>query len=491
MVNKFWNYEARSVLRDQKKCVAVIKGNKPCSRAKKLNDMLGSLAVIPFNGLDVKINGYHHCGPEFFHGKTEEIYRNLLKMPLKYLNFLWRNGIYASQTGECVLSQILLTLMQSCLTLEHLHISDIPRNIELDRNKGHEKVTSQLPKLKTLELLDGKNLTESLLESLQLGRRYDYRTYNEEIFFWSNLLSIISGRAPNLEELKNMVDLDWIQYVPTEKFRIFKNIKLPSFWGSMEEDLKLMNKLCIEGPRICTLNTEFPRVPPGYLRIDLYWTLLFDILCRSSGSLQQVMLDSRSAFMLRKFAWRMQPLAIVKHLEFELSGQEEASISRFLTPVTLAKLFPSISAVTINWNHHRVPPRVDQGAEFRCPAVFPWPAVTKVTLRRYGLRNQSIRDLAILFPNLRTLVLPCIKNYKPGNSFRQIWSQLPRLEKLVMSMTGKLSCFCGYHFDAQFCGIYDEEAAILRKMDEAYLKTVNIVPPFRPIHYLRGKLEIL
>ena len=471
LVNKFWNYEARCILRDQKKCAAVIKGEQPCSRAKELNDMLRSMAVIPFNGLDVTITKIHDCDLELCNGKIEEIYESVLKMPLNYLEFHWRKCGRREYTDRCLLGHVLLTLMATSLTLEHLHIWDIPRTVRLEQEDGKEQF--HLPKLKTVTLWD-PDRKNSLYDDDD----------NDEEEFWVDLLRIICDRAPNLEELKSVVDLPWIQYVAIKKVQILKNIRLPSRWPENGEILRLLSNFCKEGPKLHTFCAELPEGPTHGLRMGDYWKLVFDLLCRSSGTLQKVVLDHRTVFMLRRFAQRMQPLVNVTSLEIYMPGRAESGISQFLLPVPLGQIFPAVQAVRVFWGSC-----ADTAAEFVCRKTFPWPAVTKVKIESYELRNESVRQLAMLFPNIRSLSLPYCDDYKTGHSFRAIWSWLPLLEHLRLGIF--LRGWYDENFDAEFCGIYEAEAALLRKKGDTYLKTVNIVPPFHPIHYLRGKMDIL
>ena len=74
------------------------------------------------------------------------------------------------------------------------------------------------------------------------------------------------------------------------------------------------------------------------------------------------------------------------------------------------------------------------------------------------------------------------------NTLREMWANFPSLEKLKMTFT--LDIYRDSNFDAEFCGIYEEEAAILRGKYDAYLEAVNIVASFPPSNYLRGTGEI-
>lgn len=54
-----------------------------------------------------------------------------------------------------------------------------------------------------------------------------------------------------------MVDLQWIQYLPTEKWRIFKHVDLSSPSRRSENILRLLKKCGNYGPEIHTLSADF------------------------------------------------------------------------------------------------------------------------------------------------------------------------------------------------------------------------------------------
>ena len=119
-------------MRDKRNCGAVIGGSCPCSRGKELNDLIGSIQVNPFNGLSITI-GPHACEGGILEKKIEDIYGSLLEMPVKHLTFNWSK---TGNTENCPLGQLIMRLMRRSLTLEHLHIKDIPTEIKLqDENR--------------------------------------------------------------------------------------------------------------------------------------------------------------------------------------------------------------------------------------------------------------------------------------------------------------------------------------------------------------------
>ena len=58
-------------------------------------------------------------------------------------------------------------------------------------------------------------------------------------------------------------------------------------------------------------------------------------------------------------------------------------------------------------------------------------------------------------------------------SFAQIWDLWPKLE-IVKIKAGRVHLY-GY-YDADFCGIHEEEANHLREQEDQFLRLVHIVP---------------
>ena len=151
---------------------------------------------------------------------------------------------------------------------------------------------------------------------------------------------------------------------------------------------------------------------------------------------------------------------------------------RFLMRALLAQMFPDLVSLTIstcsdiNQSRNNVEPNDNE--------MSPWPSIKKVRFQGSGCTDVAIMELKNIFPNLRCLEICLDEPPTQYFPFRQIWSSLPLLEELTIS--GKLTG----NFDAEFCGIYRQEATLLRREDDEYLKTVNIVPLFSPVTHVRG-----
>ena len=101
-------------------------------------------------------------------------------------------------------------------------------------------------------------------------------------------------------------------------------------------------------------------------------------------------------------------------------------------------------------------------------------------------------DLTLLksiFPNVLSLEIrvhqvssDVSRGFMPILEISQLW---PCLQQLTI---GGADYFQALNYDAYFCGIFEEEALMLRGMDENYLKAVHIVPVRHCILTMLGKL---
>ena len=120
-------------------------------------------------------------------------------------------------------------------------------------------------------------------------------------------------------------------------------------------------------------------------------------------------------------------------------------------------------------------------------AYSEWPVVNQGVLQN---SSSSVRKLSLhlqvgrmntlsiktVFPNVTFLkIVMEDTNVTQANlpPFQQIWERWPDLEEFYF---GGKNTFLERNCDADFCGIHEEEAELLRGMDEGYFKAVQIVP---------------
>ena len=459
-VNTLWNYEARCVLRDIKKRIIVIDGKSPCLRAKTLNDSLGSLNVRFFSGLRVTIER-HKCVVSLCHKIVEDAYGNLLATPLRYLEVRWSSYM----TGNCILGQLILRLISRSLTLEHLVIREMHPRVEL-KDENRPEGAFELPRLTTIQLPE------------------------EHFQRFPELLPSLLARAPNVEELVEHFYPLLVLLLPTDALKIVRKLHIHSYSyayvdaSTHEETMRSLDLLCASDVKLRTLVAEgefFPRVKNQ--RMTDYLQRFISIVSSSSETLTEMKLDSWSLYESVRANLFPPVMKNVKDMTFDIYNGTDSGITRYLLKLPLAQIFPRVVSVKLSTisGEEDVDPDDDE--------VFLWPQVKKVRLEYSVCSDLVVKELGTLFPNLCCLEVSFLVEYRASPSvfpFRQIWSSLPFLEKLTVR--GKLATV-DENFDAEFWGIYLEEAALLRNKDEEFLKTVNIVPPFAPITHMKSKIE--
>ena len=461
-MNKLWNYEARSVLRDKRKCVAVICGERPCLRAKELNTVLGSLNVNFFNGLSIIIE-YHASELSRITTIVEDVYENIMETPWKYLEFKRR----PVGTESCLLGQLMLRLLSKSLTLEELVITDLPGAIQ-QRDTHAAGSAFELPKLRILHV-PGSSMYQG-------GRDF--------------LRSLLAG-APNVQELQTIVTPQWIPIIPVEKLSIIKMFFIPFLYGehiTANEAIRLLDIFCASEPKLTSLAAYRPSFRGANAN---YYDRLASVVYSSSETLREVELDSFSVYslsMTRRAKLFPPVLRNVENLKFEVLAGTDSNISRYFLRVPLAQMFPNVTRVkffAVSWSRDYF----RDNDEMEQNEIFPWPAVRELQLENVVWCDERVAEIGILFPYLVSLevIFPTVvrESHVP---FRQLWSSFPLLEKLVID--GKLEIPWETNFDAAFCGIHPQEVALLRRKDDQFLKTVNIVPAFAPITHMKSKRNI-
>ena len=276
-------------------------------------------------------------------------------------------------------------------------------------------------------------------------------------------------------------------YLPTDALKIVKKLWIRSVVDGHDDDkMSTLNRLCASEVQLHTLvaGGQFFPSEENQMMQD-YAHRLNSIISRSSETLHELGLDSYSMCMSVKTNLFPAVLKNVEKLTLGTHSGERSEIVNYLAKIPLAQVFPAVESVTLctrlgGFGRH-------DSTELEANEIIPWPTVKKVRCERAACSDIVIKELGILFTHLMCVEI----TFSDGRlascfPFRQIWSSLPHLEKLTIR--GKLKTV-QRNFDAEFCGIYPEEAALLRKKDDGYLKTVNIVPPFAPITYMKSKCE--
>ena len=118
-------------------------------------------------------------------------------------------------------------------------------------------------------------------------------------------------------------------------------------------------------------------------------------------------------------------------------------------------------------------------------AVYTSITVSKLKIE-FDYQEISLRQLQGLFPKISDLTFDLRDRAIDERDFgllEQVWECWPRLEKLnfgysewAQSLMHEEVTPLGRNCDAAFLGIHEEEAVLLRRQDEEYLRDVHIVP---------------
>ena len=404
-MNKLWNQECRRVLRDMKKCIAVIGGNNnECLRAREFNNLMDNdkLAVNPFNGLWLTIGWLEcddcicRCG-QF---RMEDVYDNLLTMKIKYLKLRWLRG--PGRTEKCLLEKFLLRFLAKSQSLEDLHLIEAPRGILLEQGDWL-KDDARLPKSRTIKLGHDMDLGKD-----QFG---DHR---------ANFLEIVA-RAPNLEAVQNRLRLDVLGSLPLEKMHIIKNLEILRFYESLQEaELRLLWDKVRESKLKLHALAIYRFAPLGNITKECYLDGLVSIIRSSSESLRTMEPDCGATSALKAIAYRLPPLSNVMKLKLTISTAADVRVTQQFQRWPLPPIFPNLTTVSISFLTE-VHSFYTEGNE-----LFLWTTVTDVEVECEEIRDVNLAELGDVFPNARTLVISPRSNSLDLVKLEQIWSAVGR-----------------------------------------------------------------
>ena len=242
----------------------------------------------------------------------------------------------------------------------------------------------------------------------------------------------------------------------------------------------LLDKFRKSEPKLHSLSLK-RFVPVGNFTEQFYLTGLASIICSSSESLRTMEFDYGATLGLKTIAERLPLLSNVTKLNLNISMLGDPRIVQQFQRLPLAPLFANVTTVSVACTGD-----TEDARSFRAEGggMFPWTTVTAVELKCEGLRHINVTELGFVFANARTLeISPACKSFYDFE-FKKVWSSWPSLEQL--SFSGKMQIPAFGNMDATFCGISWEEAAVLRRQDEEYLKAVHIVPTRPAINHHQG-----
>ena len=445
LVCKSWNYEARCVQRDFKICYAGIgkKTSPSCEALKYLDDDIGQMTVVPFNGLRLTVRG-HTQGPACVGMKSiNRYYGNLLNdLCVKYLELSVDSSVGMYQSCPAVqFAQKILS--KKCESLVEFSILKIPRYLQLILNSDNGNVS--FPKLRALNVSDAM----------------DFR------YLPRSLLPDLISASPNLEELRVEACPDDLKFLSPDKLKIVKTFL---FMPASSADEELYRNFALARPELRDLRIRPPCLSFGEQR--KFWDILRVIIDSSRNSLESLSVASIPAIMLVKLA--VGPFQNVTSLVLQVDASESARpIRSLLKGINFTRLFPRLTSVSIYedsvYENEAVEYRGDEQCEVDVKATA---TVSRIYISSDCFRQHYVQFIAELFPKVMELraVMMSESGFAP---IYAMWNGWPDLESIKIE---EVECYNDENLDHIFCGILPDEAEYLQEQDDEFLRDVHIVP---------------
>ena len=455
-VCKNWNKQARTYIRDHRKCTASISTSFPCSRLTELGEMVVKMTAVPYNSLQFYVKPHRPCL-----NRRSFKYENLVTtMKLKHLTICLEGEV-----RKCPAVFAIFWFL-------HQQRNEI-------RGLRFQRVSSVFVKLfaeiNELEMLQ--------LELLHIPPLHDD---------WSkNLIAkVLHGSQPKLKEIINNGYDRIFEILPESKYGLLSNFDL---MDSPEQNVNQGMLLAQSRPTLSKLRVFMYKflydhhIPFNCLQIA---QSLLQSSCKSI-----VELSVMPACVLKEISFA--PLENLTFLSLS-SCNESGHIMTTLQLIEFGRLFPKLQRVEVSASDQQaqdleVParhPEFNNEGEWDHdwdPQSFSTTTTTALTLTGH-IRSFSFRQLHKSFPAVVDL------STKPGMSdahtvpYALIFRLWPNLRTLAITGTTVDQL---RNCDAEFCGINQEEVELLKSVDEEHLRDVYIVPVRPCVTTMSSKLDVL
>ena len=294
---------------------------------------------------------------------------------------------------------------------------------------------------------------------------------DKDEFIWHKpVLSMLQAKSPNLNKI--YVDNVWnLDVVPEEQYGLLGNLKL--FLNVVFHEHSLYPAIVAKKPKLRELSIcEIVEGNAENVRQNLrgILTQLFQSCQDSLEELNVYNYDSHTLPLLSVNA--LKKLSILT-LQTDDSDKIE-EIWNSLASIGSAKMMPKLKDIVLGMKLRpgnyieelrEWPPILNEEN-----LIYSYGTVCRLVLDVQCLRY-NMADIGRVFPHLNSLELTL--NRSEHVPCREVWETWPNLQELKVRGT------CGtleQNYDAEFCGIHEEEAELLRGMDDEYLRNVQIVP---------------
>ena len=452
LVDKTWNFEVRSYIRDFRQCNANISEVIPCFDLHILNDLVSHMTVVPINSLTFNFGPFSHSDCKLKGNETNKYEELLKKLPLKYLYISW--DIFFGPKECPAIRFVVSLLLEKTIELHALKFYCLPLEF---KNYFHEDWNPWLPKLKVLNLgiMDGW-------------------VPQKNIF-----LKIVNG-ATNLKKLKGYFDPAMLDILPEDKYSLLDNFRLSI---SSAEEEKSCFKLAKAEPALSVLFLNGPTETEGQYK-GRFFRVLEKLLSSSCKTLEELSI-SYTLFPLGQLTF--PALVNMKILNISTSSPAQQLLNSLRT-IDFPRMLPTLSEVQLCSDCD------DEDDEDMEAIVAPNNAepdhlnpsktVKKLKLE-LDVHRVTFSDLKAIFPNVTELeVVPRMLD-RTVVPYTDLWAAWPNLE--IIDILEGMEAFRG-NIDAEFLGIFPEEVEYLRDFDDKDLEKMNLVPIIPSVLNMQRKL---
>ena len=416
----------------------------PCVQLKSLNQSLTewtSTSVIPFRGISINLEHENErvetsssipkCEED-----TDANFSKIIKsIPLGRLVVR-----FSDEDSKMPASCPITSLLRRWIPIQDEWIEELEL-IELP-----SIVCEELKKMGVLDM--------SALKALRLSFAFSDPPLERKI------LKAFCTKAPNLKRLQAPVDHESLPMLPVSLHKSIVEFELNEITDENME--RLLLSFSEHEPALRHL---YMAVIPATAQFFKGFKLSCRQLIKSSQSTLESLcveiLDEPSFLAVFKNLFK-DPMKTVKSLRFNIGE----SVEWFpIVDDFDFRLFPCVE-------HIRIFDYIEYSPVGRDYIAFPHPSpalsVTGLHLELV-LAEIEVAYFQRIFPNVTKLHYEC---QWVGSPFGQIWAHWPDLEELVINMDSEWSA----NYDAEMCGIFQEEVDFLREQSMEYLQTVHIVP---------------
>ena len=472
LVNKTWNIQTRTFIRNHRDCwVHILPCNhtnrcsckrtcKPCTSLAKLDNILNNFNVVPINCMSIKLSPSENknlCWEGTSDEKAiEEVVKleNVMKFKVKNLHIDIEDKDF-SCAAQTFVAQLF------CENSQNLKVLNIERLSPYFKKVTAEKIP-QLPKLEYMTAGSEKPADSDENEN-----------------FYRNIIQ----RAPNLRGLdpgRHYMDV-W------ELRKLLPDVAYHKILNTFHIDV-CSRKCFKKNLKIAKSNPALSRLIVADAPDECYryfLCILKKLLHSSQDSLTRLGFCGRPRI-LDIFTYGTWPsLKNLKELEFRIMKESQSSVCHgILNFIQYESVFPALQKVHIDSRFSDADElfNIDYGLNIRvqkCPSL----TLSELVLS-LEFCNVNLAHFKKVFPNVTTLRLLSLRSDNIPCLY-QVCRLWPKLKHLQLS--GMAPDFWP-NKDSLLCGISRAEAEELSTKDEDFLRTVQIVPIRPCITTLLGKL---